>query len=331
MLKSKFAILLFLLGNACAMAWGQLNVADPQTKQECERVKDVPLPEQDRPTAQEAKELAGCVSEDIYYGFGQKADPVKARKCAFVEMDQNSTKPFAGKAVLMMLYANGQGVDRNFDLAIRLSCEVGGAPGDTAGNVHQFMRYKSANWKGTNFNVCDHSSGRTMYEQCAILDERFDAIKREQRLSALLSKWNARDRKAFQPLQAAGEKFFKAHATEEVDLQGTIEVHEVAFMKNGFLESLEKLDQGELPAFSTDQAKAVDAEFDRIYKGIQARTGKHWGTMSPETIAKAQEVWIPYRDAWIKFGKEKYPTVSAVAWKAWITQQRSQMLERYLH
>jgi hypothetical protein len=331
MLKLKFAIFLFLTGNAFSMAWAQLNVMDPQTKQECERVKDVPFPEKDRPTAAEAKELANCVSEDLYFGFGQPADPVKARKCAFVEMDQQSSRPFAGKAILMMLYANGRGVDRNFDLAIRLACEVGGAPGDVAGNVHQLMRYKSANWKGTGFNICDHSSGRSLYEQCANLDERFESVKREQHLKEITSKWSERDRQAFQPLQAAAEKYFKAHATQEVDLQSTIEVHEEEFMKNGFVDTLDKFEQGELPQFSAQQVKDADADLDRIYGAIEAKAGMRWGTVTPESISKVEELWKPYRDAWVAFGKEKFPKVDAANWKAWGAQQRAQLLEHFLH
>jgi hypothetical protein len=327
MLKLTFALLLFFAANA----WAQINVTDPQTKQECERVKDVPFPEQDRPTAAEAKDLAGCVSADLYFGFGQPADPVKARKCAFVEMDQHSTQPFSGKAILAMLYANGRGVDRNFDLAIRLTCEVGGTPGDVAGNVHQLMRYKAANWKGNAFNICDHSSGRTLYEQCAILDERFDAVKRDQRLKEITSKWSERDRQAFQPLQAAADKYFKAHATQEVDLQSTIEVHEEAFMKNAFVDALEKFDQGELPQFTAQQAKDADADLARIYGAIEAKTGMTWGTVTPATIAKVEDQWKPYRDAWIAFGKEKFPKVSATTWQAWATQQRAQLLEHFLH
>ena len=77
----------------------------------------------------EEKALAKCVSADLYFGFGQPADPVKARKCAYAEMDRDAKAPIGGKAILMMVYANGNGATRNFDAAIKLACSIGGAPG----------------------------------------------------------------------------------------------------------------------------------------------------------------------------------------------------------
>ena len=53
-------------------------------------VKDVELPAADQPTPAEEKALAKCVSADLYFGFGQPADPVKARKCAYAEIDRDA-------------------------------------------------------------------------------------------------------------------------------------------------------------------------------------------------------------------------------------------------
>ena len=92
-------------------------------------VKDVELPAADRPTPAEEKALAKCVSADLYFGFGQPADPAKARKCAYAEMDRNAKAPIGGKAMLMMIYANGKGAARNFDAAIKLACSLGGCAG----------------------------------------------------------------------------------------------------------------------------------------------------------------------------------------------------------
>ena len=155
----------------------------------CASVKDVELPAADRPTPAEEKTLAKCVSADLYFGFGQPADPAKARKCAYAEMDRDVKAPIGGKAMLMMIYANGNGAARNFDAAIKLACSIGGSPGDDAGRVYQLDRLKKQNWVGNNFSVCDHSSGREMYEQCAILSERFDKIERDKKFNELIAAW----------------------------------------------------------------------------------------------------------------------------------------------
>jgi len=60
--------------------------------------QDIELPAGDRPTPAEEMALAKCVSVDIYYGFGETADPVKARKCAYAEMDRDAKAPIGGKS-----------------------------------------------------------------------------------------------------------------------------------------------------------------------------------------------------------------------------------------
>jgi uncharacterized protein YecT (DUF1311 family) len=231
----------------------------------------------------------------------------------------------------MMVYANGKGAARNFDLAIKLGCEMSGAPNDVAGNVRQLARFKQGHWTGSNFSVCDHSSGRYMYLQCAILQDRFDKVDRDKRLNAIVSQWNAQDQKAFQLLQEAADRFFKAHASKEADLEATIEVHEKAFLENKFISMLEQSESGELPRFTAEQFSQADAAMSTAYSKIQTGKLQRWGTVTLEGIRTAQQAWVSYRDAWVTFGKQKYPGVSTESWQTWLTQQRVEMLDFFLH
>src|SRR3954470_17079938 len=86
-------------------AFGQTEISDPGAKQICASVKDVEPPAADRPASTEEKSLANCVSVDLYFGFGQPADPVKARKCAYAEVDRGEKSPVRGRSILMMAYA----------------------------------------------------------------------------------------------------------------------------------------------------------------------------------------------------------------------------------
>src|ERR1700686_1514942 len=64
-------------------------------------------------------QLRHCDSEALYYGFGRAPDPSAALECAYYERahpDPTRGDPFAGPGVLAMLYANGQGVRRDYDL-----------------------------------------------------------------------------------------------------------------------------------------------------------------------------------------------------------------------
>jgi hypothetical protein len=321
---------IFLLVGFCS-AFPQSTVSDPGALKMCASVKDVELPAADRPTSAEEKALAKCVSADLYFGFGQTADPVKARKCAYAEMDRNDKTLIGGKAILMMVYANGKGATRNFDAAIKLACSIGGAPGDDAGRVYQLDRLKKQNWAGNNFSVCDHSSGREMYEQCAILSERFDKIERDQKFNDLIAGWKPAEKKAFHTFMEEANRFYEIQAKNGVNLEGTFEIQEEIFFKNNLLSSLQAFEGGELPKYTTEEFQRAEADENAAYQRTQTGSDTQWGTVTRQGVKKSEDEWRRYRDAWIAFGREKYPGVSEQSWKAWLDIDRTVMLKRFLH
>ncbi|HEX7288411.1 MAG TPA: lysozyme inhibitor LprI family protein, partial [Candidatus Angelobacter sp.] len=297
----------------------------------CAEVKDVALPATDRPTAEETKVLAGCVSQELYFGFDKTPDPVAARKCAFLEMDRGNNEPFAGKTILMMVYANGKGVVRNLDLALKLGCEVPGGPGDVAGRVHQLARFKQANWSGNNFSVCDHSGDQHMYRECAILDYRFDHLERERTLDAMAAKFTAPQKKMFETLRRETAAYFKVEAAKGINLTGTHEIQENGFLERGFISSLEQLAGGDLPKFSAKEAAEAETAMNSDYDKARAIKRNIASNLTPEGLKETQQAWMRYREAWLKFGKARYPSVSEVSWKAWTAQQREELLQRALY
>jgi hypothetical protein len=317
---------------ASALAVAQTEISDPGAKQICASVKDSEPPAEDRPTAAEEKTLAKCSSLDAYFGFGQPADPLKARKCAFAEIDRNDNTPLGGRAILMMVYANGNGAQRNFDVALKFACAIpGDAPGDAAGRVHQLDRLKKMNWAGSNFSVCDHSSGRELYQQCAILSERFDKIERDRKFAELASKWSPQQQKAFHTFMQEADSFFKVQANNGVDLTGTFAVQEEAFYRNGLLSSLQQFERGELPKSSEDEFKKAEAEERAAYQRTQEGDETRWGTITRESVRTSEEAWRRYCAAWITFARQRYPNVSERDWKTWLDQDRVVMLNRFLH
>jgi len=330
--KRESSLLVLLLTSPVLSAFAQPQIADPDTQRLCTEVKDVELPSGDRPTSEEEKALARCVSADFYFGFGQPVDPVKARKCAYVEMEKGDEHlAFGGKTILMMAYANGKGVTRNFDVALKLGCEIGGVPVDIAGRVHELAHLKEERWTGDNFSTCNHSAGKYMYDQCAILEDRFDKVGRDKQLKDIVSNWSAANRKAFHVFQMKAQEFFKARVSMEIDLSGTLEVHEAAFLERDLISTLERFERGELPRFSADAFCKADTAMRAAYSRTQTGTNSRWGTVTREGIKKAQQAWFPYRNAWVTFGRKKYTGVTAESWKTWLTQQRMAMLDRFLH
>lgn len=314
----------------CA-AFGQNELSDPASKQICAAVKDAQLPEGDRPSAAEAKALVNCSSVDAYFGFGQPADPAKARKCAYVEIDRGSKDILGGKAMLMTIYADAKGVPRNFDIALNLACTIGGAPGDAAGRIRELDRLKKSNWTGDNFGICSHSSGHDLYQQCVILQERFDTIERDQKLDELSARWSAPEKKAFHTFREEAEKFFLVQAANGVDLEGTFEIQEQIFQRNNLLSALEQFERGELPRYSEEEFHRAEAAEKETYERTQSSSTSRWGTVTPESVRKSEEAWRRYCSGWIAFGKRKYPTVNEASWKAWLDQDRTVALHRFLH
>jgi hypothetical protein len=330
MRSSIFLPAVFLLAGFHA-AFSQSTITDPGAKQMCAAVKNVELPAVDKPTPAEGKALANCASVDLYFGFGQPADPIKARKCAYAEMDRGSKTPLGGKAILMMVYANGNGVPRNYDAAIKLACEFGGAPGDDAGRVYQLDRLKKANSTGNNFSVCDHSSGREMYEQCAILSERFDKVERDQKFNELIAAWKPAEKKAFHTFMDKANRFYEIQAKNGVNLQGTFEVQEEIFFKRNLLSALEAFERGELPKYSAEEFQREEAAEKSAYLRTQNGPDTAWGTVTRASVRKSQDEWLRYCNAWIAFGRQKYPSVTEQSWKTWLDQDRTVMLNRFLH
>lgn len=321
---------LFLIPALVLVVVGQQQISDPGAQRMCSAVKDVQLPAQDQPTAAEKNSLANCSSQDLYFGFGQPADPVKARKCAYVEMEQGKDPlDIAGKSVLMMVYANGKGADRSLDVAIKLACEMPGAPGDVAGNIYELERFRKAP-PNARYSVCDHSAAPHLYKTCAILGDRFDAIQREKEIADITSGWSEKDRKAFAPLQQAAQTFFKSRASSEINLEPTFEVQEMAFMDNGFISKLQQLEKGDLPSFSAADKKKAQDELDEAYAATQKDPKRRWGTATVAGVQHTQQLWVSYKDAWVKFGKIKYPTVTPDSWETWLDQERLGMLEKLL-
>lgn len=308
----------------------QTNSFDPGTQAICQKVQELAVPPADLPTADELKTLADCRSQDLYFGLGVAKDPVKARKCAFSEIDRKvNDLDIAGRSILAMIYANAQGVDRNMDLAIKFSCEIHGMPGDIAGNIHELARYRDGHFSGDNYSACDHSSGRHSYEQCAALEDRFDKVKREAKIAAITKAWSAQDKKAFETFRIAADAFFTDRCANEFDT-ATTQVQERAFLENDLIDKLEQLERGEFPKFSPADLKAAESKLQADLEKVQARGSFSQGQITADGVNKTEKTWQAYKAAWITFGKKKYPKVTVADWNAWLTGDRVVMLEKFI-
>jgi hypothetical protein len=310
----------------------QTGVTDPTTLKICAQVKDTPIPASDRPTPQQARQLVNCNSEELYYGFEKTPDPAAARKCAYLEMDRGELpRAFAGPTILTMIYANGKGADRNYDLALKFACEAPGEPGDVAGRVRQLETYRQSNWQGDGFSICEHSSGRILYRDCAMLGERFDHLDREKKLDSMAAEWKPTVKESFQKLRRAAAAFFQVEAAKGLDLSASFEVQERAFLERQFLQNLDQLVSGNLPSGDDLEASKAQKEMQAAYQAAIAHKPSQSSTVTPQGIKESQQQWLRYREAWLKFARKECPAVSPASWDAWLDDQRAEMLQRALY
>jgi TPR repeat protein len=280
------------------------------------------LPEVDRPAPRASAENAGADCSD--FGPDTSTPPrwKRYRECLLSE------KHFDNNLVAE-IYANGWGVKRDPKLATALVCHASEVPAELIAMVEALTtsRGKSSDRP---FRFCDNITSGLSGAACADRAEHIAEKHRSQKINALILSWSPSQRLAFDALQAAASKYYDEHAGSEQDMSGTARdqfyIDEVARLKAKFLKDVEAFEGGRLPPH--ESFPIVDRRLNATYRKLLGL--KDWtdaGTINAGGIRATQRLWLAYRDAWAKFGVERYPRTSAADWKAWVTERRTRELE----
>lgn len=308
---------------------------DSDWYKECMRVKGISPPKTDIPSAQISSSLSGCIPTDLYYEAKRmlatnSANWINVKNCAFAQNDD---------AVLMMLYANGFGVPKNVNLAIKFACKIGGAPAEVEGRIPH-LASMSNDTEHRIFDLCDDITSGYMQGFCTSFEERQNTRERDLRLAGITKKWSQPEKEAFINLQNTLISFAKHVSDDETDASGT---GRAAFMIEAeateielFVNDLDSFENGTTPRFTTQQFEEFDKKLNQLYKEIMrsksmtesSRLG--YTTISKEGVKNTQRAWLKYRDAWVDFGHIKYPSVTPQSWKALLTERRVVNLEYLL-
>ena len=307
----------------------------------CQRLRRLEPRAADWPDPAAAAMLADCDSAALYYGIGEIADAVRARQCALLETQRADSNggPFSGTAMLMTIYANGVGAERNLDLATSLACRVDGAAFEVDGRVRHLQKLEAGHWSGHDFSYCDDISSGMAAGLCAEHEASIASAARSDKLDDLSRSWTAAERARFELLLDTMRTYARASSENEVDLGGTARA---AFMlereqdvKDQLAKLLDALQEGSLPAASAVDGESADAQLNQVYRQVMAiepdgdgRIGA--GTVTQSGIREAQRAWLPYRDAWIAFAVVKYPQASASSLQAALTRQRIKDLQDFV-
>lgn len=327
-----------LLTSAQQYDWGDGAEEDDSPEFEtsralCRSLRDREPPAAHRPTARQATTLRGCDSEALYYGIGRTADPVLARQCAFLEADREDAPLFGGRVMLMTIYANGAGVERDLDLAIHLACGIEGAPMESHGRVSRLAELKESDWAGSDFHFCEQATSGLIMGHCAAHEARIAGARRTARLNQLIAGWSPRQKLGLAPLQQAHAFYVEAHGNGEIDLSGTmrgaLQIGAEEALRDEFVGMIERLDSGREPIASRAQFQAADHALNEAYRQrLRGEFGPGPGAVTREGIRAAQRAWLGYRDAFLRFAAVKYPRVSRDSLATWLTRQRTALLTR---
>jgi len=324
------------LAPGAAQRWDWGDVKDDYgmeaSKALCRQVKGREPPASDRPSAAEAAALKGCDSEKLYYGIGMPADPVKARKCAFIEADKGDEVVFGGRTMLMTIYANGRGAERNLDVAIHLACGIEGAPAESDGRVLHLagMRSKAAD---DAFDYCDDITSGLAMGYCEAHAATAEGAKRDAAWARLTAGWSPAEKQALARVRTAHKAFAEAHSGGELDLSGTargaIAIAAEEKQAAALLAMVRQLEARRAPAFDHARYLAADAALNAAYRKQLASVAGDRGPGAPtrQGIREAQRAWIAYRDAFLAFAAIRYPKVPRESLAAWLTQERTKMWE----
>lgn len=219
--KSLLPISIFFLISTFLVFTPVLSYADDHqnTDARCKDATSIVFPQQDMPSEADKKSLSGCSSENLYYGIGVPIDYVKSRQCAFIERTANNESALSGSSILMMIYANGYGVKRDLDMAIKLACAVDSSPMDGAPRIDHLTSLKTKPEKDP-FDFCDDVSTTPMITICTYRDQSIEQSKRNAKINPLVSGWPKDHQVAFEKLQKAAQQYFEARANNEVDQAG---------------------------------------------------------------------------------------------------------------
>jgi len=243
---------------------------------ECEIDMLATYPFSHRPTAEQAAALKDCDADKLYYGIGVHFDYLKARHCAFAKDNQD---------VLMMLYANGLGVPRNYAVAKMAACRAEAQPQEVEARLSRLTRMQTGKeGPSPKIDICDDAASSQLGARCAAIQSGLADQDRAARIDTLSARWSDVERAALQQL--------RQRASEPGQLEEV-------------LNSLQDFEAGKLPSFTVEDAAGVEREMGQM-------------KIPPEK----QRIWLAYRDAWLGLGKLRYPSVAQHAWKAYFARRR---------
>ena len=213
-------------------------------------------------------------------------------------------------------FANGEGVERDYDAAAYFLCHAGDhmAPAELEGMFEHLQRMRSGE-ETADLEFCDHVTSGYGMSMCASI--RYDELmpNLEARLEALRGRVRAAGR--FDSARALGTAYAEAEANRigEQSRGGTgyaaFSLEAQIAEKQRVVESFETWTRQRAPSASAGEAKAADAELNKSYRKAQQEVDElkdivEWTADLRTHLRDAQRRWIAYRDAFAVWYAEEW-------------------------
>ncbi|HJV02609.1 MAG TPA: hypothetical protein VJ752_18895 [Burkholderiaceae bacterium] len=272
-----------------------------------------------------------CNATDLYYDASnstahQSADWRPARQCAFATHDYG---------VLMMLYANGEGVTRNRRLATKYACSLDSAIAEMEGRVLR-LSAPSGKRASEHVDLCDDITSGYMQGVCAAIQERQQEKDRTARLARMVQNWRADELQALQGLKDKLSDFATHRAQDETDLSGTaraaLQIEAQSSEYEQFLLDIARIRNCKAPPYKGQAIATLDTRLRQALQDIMKQSGKddmRFGTVEPPGIERTQQAWLAYRNAWGQLVAVKCPSTDSRPWLAALTARRLAQLTEY--
>ncbi len=294
----------------------------------CSRALAVPLPQHTQALARSAESkpalLGGqCDEQTLYYGFGKPRDYKAALECAYrhrAHPNGPTNTMLEGAGTLAMLYANGEGVPRDYSLAIRFACEaapVGGQNSEQRIGVLEALRSGKLSAR-TTFDLCDEQMSGAMGSYCSALSERKADVGRGRRVSVITGRLSQRARAMLPALQIDETAFEHARAMGEYPGGGGsgsagFSIEDQNKLREQFVINLERFSAGTVPNASPANREQAQKKLDEAYKAALAvprDSNAGFGNPTADGLRTTQAAWEKLFTRWLLFTPAAFPALS---------------------
>jgi hypothetical protein len=308
----KFASLALTFCLVSPSLFAQAGTIDPQYRAICREALAKPF----TPPAPDPALRPDCDSAASFYGIGRPVDYTAARACAFEEMaepQEEHLSLFAGPGVLSMMYANGQGVAVDFELATRFAClNQWTSPAETEAHLDLFAETKE-HGPLEHFDLCTDATSRNSEAACASIEARLSDIDRSEKIDALRTTLTPGAVSSFEALLKAEQEFEAAYTANEMNMTGMARparyYEDLNDLRDQFVADLQRVTA---PGFhEAIPLKKADKTLSRTFRPFRVGAAKAVLPKAPKGFAnstvtfkgveEAQRVWQPLREAWMAF------------------------------